>query len=272
MTFTVVYKNDYLHSSMERDYRDSGTLAANGGCSRTNSAYIVQGIILHRNVSLQVEALQIEAPYQAPSKLTDEEESANIVLGVFDKFNSIGEFYTKLELRHVGVEEAHYQMFLDLYMKRAEWTCQPVPNSPKTEMYKENKLVYEVRIRIVHSLYVLETNESLAGACIKYSLLLPACHDSEDMARSDRQNIHSIMIDIMTPLTEFMVEEPFGDVKAAPLFQFYLTDTGEDPSKVDEAANELREAIKHLEHVINGVNDAEKEVFNVIKFSVHCVL
>jgi hypothetical protein len=48
---------------------------------------------------------QIEAPYQAPPKLTAEEERANIgrphfrtmMLGDLDNYNSIGEFYTKLE-------------------------------------------------------------------------------------------------------------------------------------------------------------------------------
>jgi hypothetical protein len=50
-------------------------------------------------------ACQIEAPYQAPPKLTVEEEKANIdrlqmcaiTLGNLDTYNSIGEFYTKLE-------------------------------------------------------------------------------------------------------------------------------------------------------------------------------
>jgi hypothetical protein len=52
-------------------------------------------------------ACQIEAPYQAPPKLTAEEERANIArprpgvyaltVGALDEYNSIGEFYTKLE-------------------------------------------------------------------------------------------------------------------------------------------------------------------------------
>jgi hypothetical protein len=51
-------------------------------------------------------ACQIEAPYQAPPKLTAEEERANIdrprprvyaMMGALDTYNSIGEFYTELE-------------------------------------------------------------------------------------------------------------------------------------------------------------------------------
>jgi hypothetical protein len=46
----------------------------------------------------------------------------------------------------VGVEEAHYQMFLDLYMKRTEWKCWPVPNSPHTIMYPAGTLLSEVSV------------------------------------------------------------------------------------------------------------------------------
>ncbi|KAG1730009.1 ferritin-like-domain-containing protein, partial [Suillus lakei] len=245
-------------------------------------------VILHSKIPLRLERceksnlecfLKIEAPYLAPSKLSTEEESANI--GVHARFNSIGEFYEELEnmikrsahyitfknkdlqfsatdffadkmtqvtdqksAHHalkiiidqgegsVGVEEAHYQMFLELYMKRTEWTCQPVPNSPKTEMYKENKLVYELALAsnaaYCYLLVTIQKTWQVSNLVFRRGLIA---------------NIHSIMIDIMTPLAEFMVDEPFRDGKAAPPFQFYETNAGEDPSKVDEAANKLREAI-----------------------------
>ncbi|KAG2110790.1 ferritin-like-domain-containing protein [Suillus clintonianus] len=233
------------------------------------------------------------------------------VLGALDKFNSIGEFYSELEdmikksaeyitfknkdlqfsptdffsdkmtqvtdqksAHHalkiiidqgegsVGVEEAHYQMFLELYMKRTEWTCQPVPNSPKTETYKENKLVYELALAFNASycylLVTIQKTWQVSDLLFRRGLI---------------GNIHSIMIDVMTPLAEFMVNEPFQDGKAAPPFEFYDVQA-EDPSKVDEAARKLWAAIQlHLGNAINEVQDAEKkEVLNVIKFSAERIM
>jgi hypothetical protein len=45
----------------------------------------------------------------------------------------------------VGVEDAHYQMFLNLYRHRKEWTCWPVVESPTTAMYKTDPFLYQVR-------------------------------------------------------------------------------------------------------------------------------
>ncbi|KAG0695980.1 hypothetical protein DFH29DRAFT_1004963 [Suillus ampliporus] len=83
-------------------------------------------------------------------------------------------------------------------------------------------------------------------------------------------NIHAIMINIMTPLAEFMVDEPFENGKAAPTFQFYPTTAGEDPDKVDDAARELQAAIKQrLDEAIGLTpNLIKKERLNAIKFSV----
>jgi hypothetical protein len=77
------------------------------------------------------------------------------------------------------------------------------------------------------------------------------------------------MVNIMTPLAEFMVEEPFQNGSAAPAFQFYETRAGEEPSKVDEAAKELCEAIKrHLEGAIDAVQgDLKKKALKAIRFS-----
>jgi hypothetical protein len=82
----------------------------------------------------------------------------------------------------VGVEDARYQMFLALYLERTEWTCWPVPNSPNTEMYKADTLLYEVSIWLHATFYVLESNVSLVSTCIRRSLLLPVGHDPEDLA------------------------------------------------------------------------------------------
>ena len=45
----------------------------------------------------------------------------------------------------VGVEDAHYQMFLELYQKRTDWGCYPVPSSPHAEDFKKTPFVYQVR-------------------------------------------------------------------------------------------------------------------------------
>ncbi|KAG1743635.1 ferritin-like-domain-containing protein [Suillus paluster] len=284
-------------------------------------------VILQSQIPLRLERceksnlecfLKIEAPYQAPPKLTEEEENVNVsflalpAAGALETYKSIGEFYTKLEdmikksARYVtfknknlqfspkeffadkmievtdqesahnalkiiidqgegsvGVEDAHYQMFLDLYKRRTEWECHAVPNSPKAEMYKENKLVYELALAsnaaYCYLLITIQKTWQVSNLVLRRALI---------------SNTHSIMIDIMTPIAEVMVEEPFQDGKAAPPFQFYPTNAGEDLSRVDEAANELREAIKlHLGNAINEVRDVKKkEILNVIKFSVDHVL
>ncbi|KAG0698476.1 ferritin-like-domain-containing protein [Suillus ampliporus] len=281
-------------------------------------------VILHSNIPLRLEPckksnlecfLKIEAPYQAPPKLTYDEERANIGFrfeaapaGALAKYNSIGEFYTKLEdmikrcrwfitfknkdlqfspteffpdemtvvtdqeSAHqalkiiidqgegsVGVEDAHYQMFLELYMKRTEWECHAVPKSPTTDMYKDNKFVHELALAsnaaYCYLLITIQKTWQVSDLVLRRALIA---------------NIHAIMINMMTPLADFMVEEPFEDGKAAPTFQFYETKAGEDPSKVDDAARELQEGVKlHLEEAINVAQDAKKkDALNVIKFSV----
>jgi hypothetical protein len=58
----------------------------------------------------------------------------------------------------VGVEDAHYQMFLALYLNRTEWECWQVPDSPKTRMYETVPFLYEVSIWQYATLYVLKIN------------------------------------------------------------------------------------------------------------------
>ncbi|KAG0698478.1 ferritin-like-domain-containing protein [Suillus ampliporus] len=288
-------------------------------------------VILHSNIPLILERceknnlecfLKIEAPYQPPPTLTDDEESANIgyslyatTVGSLTEYHSIGEFYTELErmikackpyidftnkdlqfspteffpdkmtqvtgqksAHHalkiiidqgegsVGVEDAHYQMFLELYLKRTEWECYAVPKSPTIKKYKDsgNMLVYTL---------ALASNAA-------YCYLLITIQKTWQISNLVRRraliaNIHSIMINIMTPLAEFMVEEPFENGKAAPTFEFYPTAAGEDPDKVDDAARELQAAIKQRldEAIALTPNLIKKERLNAIKFSVDgCLL
>jgi len=80
------------------------------------------------------------------------------------------------------------------------------------------------------------------------------------------------MVNIMTPLAEIMVQEPFKNGTAAPAFQFYKTKAGEDPSKVDEAAKELQKAITlHLQRAIDAASE-KAEALRVIKFSAKNIL
>jgi hypothetical protein len=89
------------------------------------------------------------------------------------------------------------------------------------------------------------------------------------LRRSLIANIHSIMVNIITPLAEFMVAQPFKNGNAAPAFQIYKTGAEGDKSKVDEAGKKLQEAIiHHLESAIKAAqDDVKKEALNVIKFS-----
>ncbi|KAG1743608.1 ferritin-like-domain-containing protein [Suillus paluster] len=278
-------------------------------------------VILHSKIPLKLEPcgksnlecfLQIEAPYQAPPKLVDDEENDSLpYAGILATYNSIGEFYTKLEdmikkcgpfitfknknlqfspteffptamtlvtdqesAHHtlktiidqgegsVGVEDAHYQMFLELYKKHTEWECHAVPTSPTTSMYVDNVLVYAL------------ARASNAAYCYLLITIQKTWQVSDlVLRRALISNMHSIMINIITPLAEFMVKEPFGegDGTAAPPFEFYATGAGGD---ADDAARKLRTAIKqHLGEAINATHDAKKEeALNVINFSVERVL
>ncbi|KAJ8591360.1 hypothetical protein M405DRAFT_814463 [Rhizopogon salebrosus TDB-379] len=283
-------------------------------------------VILHSKIPLRLERcgkenlecfLKIEAPYQAPPKLTAEEERANIgrphframMLGDLDNYNSIGEFYTKLEEKiinckdyidfdhkelqfsateffadkmtrvvdqksahdalkiiidqgegSVGVEDAHYQMFLQLYLNRTEWECWQVPDSPKTKTYEGVPFLYELaRASDAVYCYLLVTIQKtwqVSDLVLRRGLIA---------------NVHSIMVNVMTPIAEFMVEQPFGpgEGKAAPAFQFYQTTAGEQPNKVDDAARELHAAIKsHLESAISATqDDLKRKALKVIKFA-----
>ncbi|KAG1743632.1 ferritin-like-domain-containing protein [Suillus paluster] len=182
------------------------------------------------------------------TQVTDQESAHNALKVIIDQGEG-----------SVGVEDAHYQMFLDLYMKRTEWECYAVPYSPTIKTYKDNKLVYALALAsnaaYCYLLVTIQKTWQVSDVVLRRALI---------------PNIHSIMVNIMTPLAEFMVEEPFEKGKAAPTFQFYPTEAGEDPSKVDYAAVELQEAIKQrLEEAIDLVHDAKKkEALSVIKFSV----
>jgi len=45
----------------------------------------------------------------------------------------------------VGVEDAHYQMFLELLQKRTDWECYPVPCSPHAKDFEKTPFVHRVR-------------------------------------------------------------------------------------------------------------------------------
>ena len=57
----------------------------------------------------------------------------------------------------VGVNDAHYNVFLDLYEKRDTWDTFPVPKNPKTEDYKNNEFLYRVR----HTVLVLRAHANI---------------------------------------------------------------------------------------------------------------
>jgi hypothetical protein len=85
--------------------------------------------------------------------------------------------------------------------------------------------------------------------------------------------MHSTMVNIMTPLAEFMVEEPFQNGSAAPAFQFYRTTAGDCLSEDDEAARELHAAIKsHLDSAISATeDDLKRKALKVIRFEAESI-
>ncbi|KAH7909832.1 ferritin-like-domain-containing protein [Hygrophoropsis aurantiaca] len=165
----------------------------------------------------------------------------------------------------VGVDQAHYQMFLDLYMKPMGWTCWPVPTKPTTDGYKSNPLAYELALAsnaaFCYLLITLQKTWKVGDPVLRRALL---------------SSTHAIMVDVMNPLADFMVQREWdNDHNTGPPFEYYKTDAGEEladltakakdetdankkteivakiSNKTDEAARELREGIvDHLEKII----------------------
>ncbi|KAL4065370.1 ferritin-like-domain-containing protein [Scleroderma yunnanense] len=254
--------------------------------------------------------LRIEAPYLAPPKLSEDEESANLGAApalhalysreLIPEYNSIGDFYSELEqmilysgdyidfknkdLQYtpqeffgdlmtqvvndttahdaiktiidqgegsVGVAEAHYQMFLELWERQTDWECYPVPSSPHSDDYTGTPFVYQLALA------------SNATYCYLLITIEKTFQVSDSVKRRRLiTNTHSIMIDIMNILADIMVQQPYEPQTptnptphAGPSFEWYPTSQGDDPADIDIAANELHAAItEHLNNAINAAN------------------
>ncbi|KAH7909847.1 ferritin-like-domain-containing protein [Hygrophoropsis aurantiaca] len=164
----------------------------------------------------------------------------------------------------VGVDQAHYQMFLDLYMKPMGWTCWPVPTKPTTSAYKSNPLARELALA------------SNAAFCYLLITIQKIWKVSDPiLRRSLMSSTHAIMVDVMNPLADFMVQCKWTeDHNTGPPFEYYKTKAGEEladltakakeetdadkkaeivakiPGKTDEAARELQKGIvDHLQKI-----------------------
>ncbi|KDQ52191.1 hypothetical protein JAAARDRAFT_491778 [Jaapia argillacea MUCL 33604] len=276
-------------------------------------------LILERCEKSNLECfIKIEAPYEAPPKLSAEDESADLAprgrgemkiqLGELEQYNSIGEFYRDLEKKikqtgryirfrnynkqfsgvdffdammtrvknqdtaytalqtiigqgegAVGNEEAHYQMFLDLYRKRTDWTCWPVVESPTNEMYKNHPLILQLSLAFdaayCYLLTTIEKTWQVEDPIVRRKLI---------------GNNHAIMIDILNPISNILVQQELNDDKkenAAPTFSFYPTHAHGD---TDLAAEELLKAIKdHLTAAMKYASGDLKEALMVISLSVN---
>ncbi|KIJ65359.1 hypothetical protein HYDPIDRAFT_88696 [Hydnomerulius pinastri MD-312] len=164
----------------------------------------------------------------------------------------------------VGIEEAHYQMFLDLYKERETWKCHPVPYSPTTKLYESNEYVHELALAsnavYCYLLITIQKTWQAADLVLRRALI---------------GNTHALMLDIMQPLADVMVNTKFNNGTAAPPFEFYPTKAAEDTTrtdveKTDDAARELFQGmVEHLTKAIALAGEADKKILNLVLCNVN---
>ncbi|KAL4065367.1 ferritin-like-domain-containing protein, partial [Scleroderma citrinum] len=151
----------------------------------------------------------------------------------------------------VGVAEAHYQMFLDLYERQTDWECYPVPSEPRVEDYQKTPYVYQLALA------------SNATYCYLLITIEKTFQVSDSVQRRGLiTNTHAIMIDVMNRICDILVQQQYetltGSVlNAGPPFEWYPTSQGDDPADIDKAANELYAAISR--HLRNAIDEAKKD-------------
>jgi hypothetical protein len=129
----------------------------------------------------------------------------------------------------VGVQEAHYQMFLDLYHRRKQWNCWPVKTSPKTADYAALPFVEALsqafNAAYCYLLITIEKTWRVKDAVIRRKLV---------------GNIHPLMIDVLTPLALVLVKQPLNrEENAGPSFEFYpVAGSKEEESEGEESEGE----------------------------------
>ncbi|TFK38750.1 ferritin-like-domain-containing protein [Crucibulum laeve] len=162
----------------------------------------------------------------------------------------------------VGVEEAHYQMFLDLYRRREDWTCWPVIASPKTEMY-------------VGHPFIKSLSEAFNAAYCYLLITIEKTWQTSDLfsRRKLIGNLHAVMIDILTPLADVLVQQPISrggtEIEhAAPTFEFYPT-SKLAATDINAAAKELFVAIgTHIDEALKATTEEWKDTLKRVKFAV----
>ncbi|KAH7909834.1 ferritin-like-domain-containing protein [Hygrophoropsis aurantiaca] len=191
----------------------------------------------------------------------------------------------------VDVDQAHYQMFLDLYMKPMGWTCWPVPTKPTTSAYKSNPLAHEL---------ALASNAAFCYLLITIQKIWKV--GDPVLRRSLMSSIHAIMVDVMNPLADFMVQCKWtDDHNTGPPFEHYKTKAGEELTPLvenakketndakkaeimakiaeitDEAARELQKGIlDHLQNIIDAnigkhIDKAGKTQLKAIVYSINSI-
>jgi len=120
----------------------------------------------------------------------------------------------------IGTEDSHYNVFLGLFSNRDAWDCWPIVTNPTTKGYK------------AHSEYIFRLSRAFdAMYCYLIAIIDAVWHDNWDFTNTEQlierqyliRNMHPIMMDLLTPLGDIIVQQPFGtDGKnAGPCFNFY---------------------------------------------------
>ncbi|CAE6490253.1 unnamed protein product [Rhizoctonia solani] len=135
--------------------------------------------------------------------------------------------------------ESHFGVFTSL--SKLDLDVWPSASNPKTSQFKGREKCYPYS----YLLWTLEAGWTYGGP-------------DEDKRKKVTGNLHPLMVDVLAPLAEFLVEQPLQtfNKNAAPPFNLYIYD--QDVSPLQELKGILDDAVKAYpgESAIQGARDA----------------
>ncbi|PVF96133.1 hypothetical protein CPB86DRAFT_522877 [Serendipita vermifera] len=113
-----------------------------------------------------------------------------------------------------GVDESHYQVFVDLHEQRKDWEHFDLIDKPSTSAYSDYPMLQHLSL-------------AFNAAYCYLLLIIDTCWDENAQAYIRIQhirNIHAVMIEAITPLAALIMKQKVGDKHAAPCFEYYPPD------------------------------------------------
>ncbi|THG99020.1 hypothetical protein EW026_g3264 [Hermanssonia centrifuga] len=170
----------------------------------------------------------------------------------------------------VGNPDSHYHVFLDLYKKRDTWDCYPVGKNPTTESFKDNDYVYRLSLAFDAAYCYLLRTIDMCWENPKDAKGNTRQLTYEDKIRRQylMRNIHAIMMDLLTPIADILVQQPFNDTQnASPCFDFYHLPQDSKVSQEQGLFDGITEELKKAMETSGGRAGGHKSKLEAILYS-----